>query len=298
MTGLNAAIDSDHAASPAILERWPWCTCPPDPTQLALFDARKLAISLEWEWPLLETSWCGRFGFWRRRTPELFGDRRGVGPLVISPDTNILISLYENLGAAEEAIGLGAGPLAASEWPTTVDALRDLVGLWWWRDVRFWVDRERLLGDARTGIRADRLRAREIAIEQLSQDFFERGGLECHLSDDVRAEDPVCPVHPDASVRPWPVRTPAPRWPSRRLDRALLRAALQAGCHVFMTEDRGILRSHLTLRAYGIAVLRPSEVLESLDATRELEPVSSAYGPVPDISALARFYSLRAPEDT
>lgn len=294
---MTAPIDVSNALSPAVLDRWPWCTCPPDPAQLALFEVPEVELPFGWDWPLVETSYCGRFGFWSRRTPQVFGQGRRVGPLVVCPDTNILISLYENLDAAEQGIGLLAGPTVASEWPTTVDALRDLISLWWWRDVRFWVDPVLHLGDARTGIRPDRLRAREIAVDALSQDFFERGSSESHLHDDVLAADPICVLHPDASADPSPALRPSPRWPPESLDRALVEGALDAGCHVFLTEDRGILRSHATLAAHGMAILRPAELLSALELTGELEPVGSAYGPVPDLSALSRFYSLQAPED-
>jgi hypothetical protein len=76
-----------------------------------------------------------------------------------------------------------------------------------------------------------------------------------------------------------------------------VRAALEAGCHVFLTQDRGILRSHGTLEPRGLSILRPGELLEALDGTGELEPVTSPYGPVPDLAALSRFYSPRSPED-
>jgi hypothetical protein len=277
-----------HELSPGALPQWSRCTCPPDPAQLALFEPQTLDVPPSWDWPLIETSCCRRIGFWWRRTPAVFGRRRGVGPLIICPDTNILISLYENLDAAEEGIGLIGGPLVASEWPTTVDALRDLVGVWWWRDIRFWVDRELHLGDGRAVIRPDRFRAREIAIEQLSQDFFERGSWDRHPPDDLQADDPVCVLHPDAAGSPCPAARPAPRWPSRSLDRGLVEAALNAGCHVFLTEDRDILKCHATLREHGLAVLRPSQALEALDAVGELEPVRSALDPAPDLSTLAR----------
>lgn len=274
-----------------------WCTCPVDPAQLALFETESVSVGLRWHWPLVETSYTARVGFWYRRTPAVFGHRRNVGPLIICPDTNVLISLYENLDVVEEAIGLIGGPLVADEWPRTADALRDLLGLWWWRDVRFWGDPSLHLSDARRAIRADRLRAREIALEQLAQDFFERGGFDCVLPDNVRPVDPVCAMHPEQSAPIAPPPTIPARWPKAGLDRRLLQGALDSGCHVFLSEDRDVLKSHASLRVRGMAVLSPRQLLTELDAVGEFEPVRSVYGPAPDLSALARFYSLRAPGD-
>ena len=77
------------------------------------------------EWPRVETSTCGRPGFWRLRTPAIFGARSGVGPLLAFPDTTILISLHQ------EFEGVGAFTLHAlwSDRHDLVGALRDLVQL-------------------------------------------------------------------------------------------------------------------------------------------------------------------------
>jgi hypothetical protein len=69
-------------------------------------------------------------------------------PLLVCPDNNVLIDLYQNLEVVEDAIGLIAGPLPSDAWASPVDAVRDLMSLWWWRDVRFWVDPDLHLGDA------------------------------------------------------------------------------------------------------------------------------------------------------
>lgn len=276
-----------------------WCTCPTDPGQLSLFATEGLQVELDWEWPTVETSFAGRPGFWFRRMLAVFGDRRGVGPLIICPDTNILIHLYENLDSVDVGVGLIAGPLIEDKWPTTVDAIRDLLGVWWWRDLRFWVDPALHMRDARKPIRPDRRRAREIAVDELSQDFFERGGFDCILPEGIRAADPVCQVHLDTAPAPPETPTPPdePRWPTGELDRQLARGALSAGCHVFLTEDTDVLKCHPTLLARGMAVLRPADLLSALDAAGELEPVESPDGLLPDLSALSRFYSLRSPEE-
>jgi hypothetical protein len=214
--------------------------------------------------------------------------------LVICPDTNALITIYENLDVVEDAIGLVTPLPPPDGWSETVDALRDLLALWWWRDVRFWVDPGLHLADARKPVRADRMRAREIAVRQFSRDFFERGSFDVVLRDGSAAPASGCPVHPDREIAPPRVATTL-RWPKDELDRRLTKAALDAGCHVLLTEDRDILKSHDSLATAGMAVMRPAELMGALEGTGELEPVRSPHEPVPDLSALARFYSLRAP---
>lgn len=252
-------------------------------------------VDLDWEWPLVETSGSGRIGFWRRRTSAVFGRRRGVGPLIVCPDTNILITTYESLGAMEEGFGMIPQLPPGDEWPTTIDALRDLLALWWWRDVRFWVDGAVHLGDSRKPVRPDRMRARQIAVRQFSRDFFERGSFDSRHPEGVPPADPVCHVHPDRDVAPsTPVSAPI-RWPRSELDRRVARAALDAGCQVLLTEDRDVLKSHPSLWSNGMAVMTPAQLMATLRDSGELEPIRSVNDPVPDLSTLARFYSLRAP---
>jgi hypothetical protein len=87
------------------------CAAMPPQNQLTLFDLASttgavgevmdgssvLVMRSHSEWPRVKTSTCGRPGFWRPRTPALFGTRAGVGPLLAFPDTNILISLHQEL---------------------------------------------------------------------------------------------------------------------------------------------------------------------------------------------------------
>ncbi|MDQ4144701.1 MAG: hypothetical protein M3198_13350 [Actinomycetota bacterium] len=251
-------------------------------------------VSWQWTWPAVDTG-GGRPGFWYRRTPAVFGHRRNVGPLIACPDTNVLIWLYENLSAAEASLAFLIGPVAASSWPTPVDALRDLIQLWFWRDIRFWVDDDLHMRDGRKPLPYEARRAREVAVHELARDFSERG---CHgvlLPEGVMPLDPVCRMHPEVEPAPAPKPDPA-RWPKGTFDRALAQAALNAGCHVLLTEDKDMLRSHPSLLGNGMGVMRPRQLLEALDASGELEPVDT--GAVwPDLSALGRLYSLKGPED-
>ena len=182
------------------------CSVAPPPDQLALFDVTANATAAVGEvmdgssvlasrahphWPRVETSTCGRPGFWRPRTPAIFGARAGVGPLLAFPDTAILISLHQELDEA------GAFTLRAlwSDQESPLDALRDLAQLWWWRDVRFRVSPTHLI-DARKPMTPERKIARRAAVRELEQDFHDRGGYEpCLLNENVVIEDRPCALH-------------------------------------------------------------------------------------------------------
>jgi hypothetical protein len=82
-------------------------------------------------------------------------------------------------------------------------------------------------------------------------------------------------------------------WPLRGTAGRLVAAALRTGCHVFLTEDRGILARAQQLFAWGIAAMRPAALLGELDAAGELSTGGPfADGLVPDLLSLARFYAL------
>jgi hypothetical protein len=211
----------------------------------------------------------------------------------VAPDTNILISLRQELSEVEGGAGLVIGPLW-SDRDRPVDALRDLVQLWWWRDVRFCVS-DLYLGDARKKkpLSPERLRARRAAVRELEQDFAERGGYETFVREGVPVEDRPCALHSIPSCRLPGRRGSAGerRWPREELDRRLLSEAFDGGCHVFVTADKGILRCHDSFIGDGLAILSPAALLDELDDSGELDDCDSAFtSPSPDITALGRLY--------
>jgi hypothetical protein len=244
-------------------------------------------------WPRVETSACGRPGFWRPRTPAIFGARSGVGPLLVFPDTTILISLHQEL----EAVGAFTLQPLWSDRHDPVDALRDLVQLWWYRDIRFQVGPTHLI-DAQNPMTPAREAARRAAVRELKHDFRERGGYEPCLRN-VSVEDQPCALH-SVPVRPAtdpPMSSADPPLPKRGQDKNLVLEALDKGCHVFVTTDKKILRCHRYFMRLGLAILSPVQLLEEMDASGELDECDTpTNSPVPDISALTRFYGAFASE--
>ncbi len=76
-----------------------------------------------------------------------------------------------------------------------------------------------------------------------------------------------------------------------------MKAACEAGSHVFLTYDEDVLRCAGGLEASGMTALRPEQLLEHLSEVGELEPLEAAdtKSLLPDISAFGRFYSLVGP---
>lgn len=298
--------DWQHGSVPACAR----CAAVPPADQLALFDVDPDAAVAVGEvmdgssvlvggrahphWPRVETSACGRPGFWRPRTPAIFGTRAGVGPLLVFPDTAILISLHQELDET------GAFTLRAlwSDRERPVGALRDLVQLWWWRDVRFRASSLHLI-DAQKQMTPEQEVARAAAVRELGRDFHDRGGYEPFLLDKkIMVKDQPCALHstPVLSVATEEaISAAADRLPQRGQDRPLVLKALKAGCHVFVTCDKKILRCHSSFFPLGLAIMSPAGLLEELDASTELDDCENPWtAPSPDISALARFYGAFA----
>ncbi len=116
-------------------------------------------------------------------------------------------------------------------------SVADLLHLWQFRDIRFFVS-EHYLRDGKLTFK--RRKVREQVVRELSLDFVMRGGFDTVICD-VEGEDTrlLCygsPQHRRAARRytPTPTRLHAK-------DRPLLADALEGGCHVFLTSDKGVL---------------------------------------------------------
>ena len=141
--------------------------------------------------------------------------------------------------------------------------------------------------------------ARWAAVRELERDFCDRGGYELFLLDKkIVVEDRPCALHsiPVSSVATEEaVSAAADRLPQRGQDRQLVLKAFNAGCHVFVTCDKKILRCHSSFFPLGLAILSPGELLEVLEASGELGDCENPWtAPSPDLSALGRFYGAFA----
>ncbi|HET7425476.1 MAG TPA: hypothetical protein VFJ50_00445 [Gemmatimonadales bacterium] len=74
-------------------------------------------------------------------------------------------------------------------------------------------------------------------------------------------------------------------------DGELVADALLDGCHVFVTENRGILNHARLIYGWGLAVMRPAELLDALEESGELQAEGN-YDLVPDLLSLSHFYAI------
>jgi hypothetical protein len=247
--------------------------------------------------------WSGSLShpqFEYERTRAVFGNRAGWGPLLIAPDTNLLIDLVDAFDSVESHFGI-AGPLPFGDRTDRVSALRDLFALWFHRDIR-WVISQHYLDDAKKPLSAARRADRRRVMEALGQDLADRGGIhrgshDWDLDDHERADREQWDIEDERSrIAVDPFAAQAESMLTGH-DGLLVADALRNGCHVFLTEDRGVLARAQTLFGWGIAAVRPGELLDALDEGGELGPEAGAPGwaPAPDLSSLARFYAIEAP---
>lgn len=237
-----------------------------------------------------------------RVRPDPCGIRESswLGALLIAPDTNLLIDLVDAFDFAESLFGI-AGPQPFGDRTDRVSALRDLFALWFHRDIR-WVISPHYLDDAKKPLSAVQRADRRRVMDALSQDLVERGGIhrgsyDWDLDDDERADREQWGIDDERSriaVEPFAAQAESML---AGHDGLLVADALRNGCHVFLTEDRGVLARAQILFGWGIAILRPGELLDALDAGGELGPEAGAPGwkLAPDLSSLARVLRNRSP---
>jgi len=172
---------------------------------------------------------------------EVFLGRHGLGPLRIGCDTNVLIDILQH------------GTIVLSDEPSTnieasdgeeVEALVALLELWMTRDIRLVVS-ERQARDYR-GPDPGRLdiHAREGEISELNAGWAH--------------------VIPDDSPTVSPARSLLLAGLPSTTDAELVALAIGAGCHVFLTRDRQLSRKRELFKQWGMAVMRPTELIDEL----------------------------------
>jgi hypothetical protein len=140
-------------------------------------------------------------------------------------------------------------PVEDEAYRENLIALQALMERWCVRDIRVHVF-DRQLTDARRQLTAERASARMRQVEEIT------AALHCLRQDTDRWEPAVDEAMPTPSSLDW--MEPG-------ADRELLEAAIDAGCHVFLTRDHDVLRYARALEAYWLAALSPAELLDRLD---------------------------------
>ena len=207
----------------------------------------------------IRTSEQGHVGLEFANTPEVFGRRSGEGPLIVdhTPTSS------STTPAASTTSGR-IRPRSPSAWGNRIAALRDLMTVWSWRAIQFFVQAQ--LDDAKRALTSDRRRQREQILDAFFTGASERAA-------GVRGNMRMPTTGGGHGYGP-----PA-RWRGPRARSGSPRARLP---RVFLTEDRGVLRADELFAPYGIRLWRTSELLEALLDCGELTERRSLCGVVAD----------------
>jgi hypothetical protein len=206
--------------------------------------------------------------------PSLFLGRKGVGPLHVAWDTNLLIDYFEHGRALWEGASLPA--TVAGSYGEELEGLQLVMGLWVIRDIRFHV-MPRVVTDGKTHLS-------EAVVARRRRAFAEFGLA-------------LSRVESGDEVTDLPSRDGLLLLPERELhraveavpsgaDRALVTDAALFGAHVFLTRDARVLACRDVLRPFGLLIESPLDLLEDLVACGAFhclfEP-RHAYWPFPDL---------------
>lgn len=193
--------------------------------------------------------------------PSLFLGRRGVGPLRVAWDTSILIDWAEYGHILAE----DGGNLPDGLEPGYADELLSLgvfMNLpWMTRDIRIFPLR-RQRDDFRRTPSGDVLTERERQLDRIA--------------------DALWHALPDEDYPKESELEPGHRWELRDIvactDRRLVEEAIVSGCHIFVCRDRRIIGWSLQTEAFGMRVLSPTSLIDSLAEAGELNHVFGVDG--------------------
>lgn len=201
--------------------------------------------------------------------PGLFLGRSDLGPLDVVWDTSVLLD-YVDYGAD---LWEGRKPkIADEEQASEIEALGVLIQLWTLRDIQFRILPE-TIEDARSMLSTDRLSTRVRALVE----FAAALNLGPYTDED---SSPSAPMPTGANLdHLWRALPPG-------MDSLLVQNAYELGAHVFLTRDRGILRTREAFEEVGLLVASPLDLVVELAACGAILCAMNAeylYWPVPDL---------------
>ncbi len=166
----------------------------------------------------------------------------------IALDTAVLID-YGHFGSAiwDDA---EFEPAVEAEYAVELKAFGQLMQLWLTRDLRFHVF-DRQLSDAKRTMTDESFAVRSKQVRQL------RAALDClgHGTHGIDLSgDPFWSKQNAVSLDALEANA----------DRDLLELAAEAGCHVFLTRDKALLRKRVHLLRYQVATFSPRELWQAL----------------------------------
>lgn len=202
--------------------------------------------------------------------PSLFLGRRGLGPLRVAWDTNLLIDYFELGRHLWE--GWSLPETVPGEHGEELEGLQMVLSLWVLRDIRFHIPPGVLDDSKRKTLSPARRESRSRAWREFSSALTSVGEDE-EMAMLPRGDLPADSV--DAALRKVPAGN----------DRALVEFALLSGMHVFLTCDKGVLGARSAFEQLGLLLASPLDLLEELSGAGALHCLFAPeylYWPLPD----------------
>jgi hypothetical protein len=211
--------------------------------------------------------------------PDLFLGRHGSGPLDVVWDTNVLIDYFQygetlwNGDALPDTID--------GEHGEQLEALQVVVSLWTVREIRFHL-LPRILKDAKR-VLSDRNYANRV---RALDEFASALTLATYYDDDPPQD--VVANHAPVALAQLLEALPG------GADRLLVEDAVRRDAHVFLTQDKAVLRQRERATRVGLLLASPQDLLEELAACGALhcllDPQRLTW-PIPDLQRMTHLIS-------
>ena len=190
-------------------------------------------------------------------------------------DTNLLIDYFEHGHAMWT--GESVAKVHVGEYGEHLEALQLILAVWVLRDIEFVMLKESLRDSKR----------RKLAphVDRRNRNAW----MEFHSALTHSPHHSDCRTDAGRRLQPRLVDRVVEAVPAGG-DRRLVRAALNDRAHVYLTRDKGVLRASGQLRAFGLSVMTPGDLLEALSlygALNFLWDPTSLYWPLPDQEKVA-----------
>lgn len=207
-------------------------------------------------------------------------------------DTNVLIDYLKYGNALWNDQDLEIEDPKHAEQVEAIGRIMDPYFCFW--DIRIHLFDE-ILNDAKRALSIERRSSREHALERFARALMyaewsggegekeQEGDATKKEAEDACDQEPLFEIEPSARS-PFPAHQSLIDALPDGHDRILVREAIERGMHVFLTQDRGILRVAPFARRLGLLIVSPSDFLRLFEESG----ISPTQFPAPDLARISK----------
>ncbi|MCL7367400.1 hypothetical protein [Streptomyces ardesiacus] len=215
--------------------------------------------------------------------PQIFLQRAGSGPLHMAWDTNVLVDYLQFGKALWNDAELGIEDPKYADQVYAIGNILDPYYCFW--DIRIHLFDE-ILNDAKRELSIERQSRREHALNRFARALmfaeWSEEEDEQDYGDSSFAQEPL--FHVEAAVPSSGARQRLVDALPNGHDRILVNEAIERGMHVFLTQDRGILRTAPLARSVGLLIVSPCDFIQLFDEAG----ISALNFPMPDLARISK----------